>query len=222
LFERECWSASSPHHVTWPIWREPPPSILSVCNSSINFKSSDIGLPNLLLPSCQKSARRFLQRTPRLRLQHGQRRKLKKHTKRTRPSQGDSVLISYLDPNRPEIAREAGERALNSFLRRNTIRRCWKSAPRPSTRRARPTISIGLRVYLRSKSSPSRHLRTRYLTPLRYCSVITRDPRQTLQERATARIENFLHWLVKIYTIKKTSTVTTYWRQLSQLYIVWT
>jgi hypothetical protein len=32
-----CWSASSPHHVTWPIWREPPPSILSVCNSSIRL-----------------------------------------------------------------------------------------------------------------------------------------------------------------------------------------
>src|SRR5436190_11076368 len=42
-----------------------------------------------------------------------------------------------------------------------------------------------------------------------------------LKECATARIENFLHWMLKIYTIKKTSTVTTYWRQLSQLHIVW-
>jgi len=39
---------------------------------------------------------------------------------------------------------------------------------------------------------------------------------------ATARMENFLHWLLQTYTIKKTSTVTTYWRQLSQLYIMWT
>jgi hypothetical protein len=28
--------------------------------------------------------------------------------------------------------------------------------------------------------------------------------------------------MLKTYNIKKTSTVTTYWRQLSQLYIVWT
>jgi hypothetical protein len=35
-------------------------------------------------------------------------------------------------------------------------------------------------------------------------------------------MENFLHWLLKTYTIKKTSTLTTYWRQLSQLYIIWT
>lgn len=35
-------------------------------------------------------------------------------------------------------------------------------------------------------------------------------------------MENFLHWMLKTYTIKKTSTVTTYWRQLSQLHILWT
>jgi hypothetical protein len=35
-------------------------------------------------------------------------------------------------------------------------------------------------------------------------------------------MENFLHWLLQHYTIKKTSAVTTYWRQLSQLYIMWT
>jgi hypothetical protein len=34
-------------------------------------------------------------------------------------------------------------------------------------------------------------------------------------------MENFLHWMLKTYTIKKTSTVTTYWRQLSQLHILW-
>ena len=34
--------------------------------------------------------------------------------RRTRPSQGDAVLISYLEPNRPDIAQEAAQRALNS------------------------------------------------------------------------------------------------------------
>ena len=33
---------------------------------------------------------------------------------RTRPSPGDAVLISYLDPNRPDIAQEVGQTALNS------------------------------------------------------------------------------------------------------------
>ncbi|ERF71283.1 hypothetical protein EPUS_05335 [Endocarpon pusillum Z07020] len=33
---------------------------------------------------------------------------------RTRPSQGDAVLIHYLDPNRPDIAREVAQHALNS------------------------------------------------------------------------------------------------------------
>jgi hypothetical protein len=42
------------------------------------------------------------------------------------------------------------------------------------------------------------------------------DPRETLKECATAHIKTFLHWMVKVYTIKKTSIVTTYWRQLSQ------
>jgi hypothetical protein len=41
-------------------------------------------------------------------------KKAKKRRNKTQPSQGDSVLISYLDPNRPDIAREAGERTLNS------------------------------------------------------------------------------------------------------------
>ncbi|GME43313.1 Zinc finger C2H2-type/integrase DNA-binding protein [Neofusicoccum parvum] len=38
----------------------------------------------------------------------------RKRNNRTRPSQGDTVLLSFLDPNRPDIARAAGERALNS------------------------------------------------------------------------------------------------------------
>ncbi|OMP86788.1 Metallothionein expression activator [Diplodia seriata] len=38
----------------------------------------------------------------------------RKRNNRTRPSQGDTVLLSFLEPNRPDIARVAGERALNS------------------------------------------------------------------------------------------------------------
>ena len=56
----------------------------------------------------------------------------------------------------------------------------------------------------------------------RYCDMLDLDPRTTLQECVTARMENFLHWLLQTYTIQKTSTLTTYWRQLSQLYIMWT
>lgn len=42
------------------------------------------------------------------------RRHKKSNRRKTRPSQGDAVLIRNMDPNRPDIAREAGERALNS------------------------------------------------------------------------------------------------------------
>ena len=38
----------------------------------------------------------------------------KRRKGRTRPSQGDAVLISYLEPNRPDIAREVAQHALNS------------------------------------------------------------------------------------------------------------
>ena len=36
------------------------------------------------------------------------------------------------------------------------------------------------------------------------------------------RAESFLYWMLKNFTIKKTSFVETYWHQLSQLYIKWT
>jgi hypothetical protein len=42
------------------------------------------------------------------------RRRKKSNRRKTRPSQGDFVLIRIMDPNRPDIAREVGERALNS------------------------------------------------------------------------------------------------------------
>ncbi|KAE8547697.1 hypothetical protein EYB25_009490 [Talaromyces marneffei] len=54
-----------------------------------------------------------------------------------------------------------------------------------------------------------------------YCAIFALEPRETLRECQTARIENFLHWVVRTCTIKKTSTVITYWRQLSQLHITW-
>jgi hypothetical protein len=38
----------------------------------------------------------------------------KKRRKKTQPSLGDTVLISYLDPNRPDIAKLAGEETINS------------------------------------------------------------------------------------------------------------
>ncbi|KAF2803023.1 uncharacterized protein BDZ99DRAFT_179226 [Mytilinidion resinicola] len=38
----------------------------------------------------------------------------KPSNRRTRPSQGDKVLISFMDANRPEIAHLVGEQALNS------------------------------------------------------------------------------------------------------------
>jgi hypothetical protein len=41
-------------------------------------------------------------------------RSIRKRRKRTQPSQGDSVLMSNLDPNRPDIARDAGEETLDS------------------------------------------------------------------------------------------------------------
>ncbi len=37
-----------------------------------------------------------------------------------------------------------------------------------------------------------------------------------------ARMQNFLLWMLEEYQIKKTSSVSTYWRQLSQVYITWT
>ncbi|KAF2438898.1 hypothetical protein P171DRAFT_490935 [Karstenula rhodostoma CBS 690.94] len=42
------------------------------------------------------------------------RRRNKSNRRKTRPSQGDFVLIRVMDPNQPDIARQASERALNS------------------------------------------------------------------------------------------------------------
>ncbi|OCL04176.1 hypothetical protein AOQ84DRAFT_124630 [Glonium stellatum] len=45
---------------------------------------------------------------------HSQKKRKKPNRRKTRPSQGDTVLINFMDPNRPDIARIAGETALNS------------------------------------------------------------------------------------------------------------
>lgn len=42
------------------------------------------------------------------------RRRKKSNRRKARPSQGDSVLLRVMEPNRPDIAREAGERVLGS------------------------------------------------------------------------------------------------------------
>jgi hypothetical protein len=69
--------------------------------------------------------------------------------------------------------------------------------------------------------SPLHQVAKDFAYVLRYCSIAQLDPRETLRQCEPARMENFLHWMVKVYTIKKTSSVTTYWRQLSQLHIIW-
>ncbi|KAJ9601862.1 hypothetical protein H2200_013635 [Cladophialophora chaetospira] len=55
----------------------------------------------------------------------------------------------------------------------------------------------------------------------RYCGIREIDPRQTLEKCEPAEFVTFLRWLCQTYTIKKTNTVITYWRQLSQTHIVW-
>ena len=57
----------------------------------------------------------------------------------------------------------------------------------------------------------------------KYCS--SRNPpldsRDEMRECDSARLQNFLLWMLKEYKFKKISAITTYWRQLSQIYIVW-
>ena len=57
---------------------------------------------------------------------------------------------------------------------------------------------------------------------IRYCDIIKLEPQSTLTNCCPARAENFLHWMLENYTVKKVSSVETYWHQLSQLYIKWT
>lgn len=53
----------------------------------------------------------------------------------------------------------------------------------------------------------------------RYCKVVNIDPYHTLKKSSAGRINNFFHWVCNEYTVRKVSSVTTYWHQLSQVYI---
>ena len=53
----------------------------------------------------------------------------------------------------------------------------------------------------------------------RYCKVVDIDPYHTLRKAPAGRINNFFHWVCNEYTVGKVSSVTTYWHQLSQVYI---
>ncbi|KAG8531641.1 uncharacterized protein KY384_003272 [Bacidia gigantensis] len=52
-----------------------------------------------------------------------------------------------------------------------------------------------------------------------YCKVVNVDPYHTLKKSPAGRINNFFHWMCNEYTVRKVSSVTTYWHQLSQVYI---
>ena len=55
----------------------------------------------------------------------------------------------------------------------------------------------------------------------RYCDTVDIDPYYTLKRSMVGRIKNFFHWMCNNYSVKKISSVETYWHQLSQLYIKW-
>ena len=55
----------------------------------------------------------------------------------------------------------------------------------------------------------------------RYCGVVEVDPYHTLKMSIVGRFKNFLHWMCNEYSVKKVSSVETYWHNLSQLYIEW-
>jgi len=53
----------------------------------------------------------------------------------------------------------------------------------------------------------------------RYCKLVNIDPYHTLKKSPAGRINNFFHWICNEYTVRKVSSATTYWHQLSQVYI---
>lgn len=55
----------------------------------------------------------------------------------------------------------------------------------------------------------------------RYYDTVNIDPYHTLKTSMEGRIKNFFHWMCNNYSVKKISSVETYWHQLSQLYIRW-
>ncbi|KAL9127453.1 MAG: hypothetical protein Q9217_003670 [Psora testacea] len=54
-----------------------------------------------------------------------------------------------------------------------------------------------------------------------YCDTVEIDPYHTLTKAMEGRIKNYFHWMCNKYSVKKISSVETYWHQLSQLYIRW-
>ena len=55
----------------------------------------------------------------------------------------------------------------------------------------------------------------------RYCDTVDIDPYYTLKKSVDGRIKNYFHWICNKYSVKKISSVETYWHQLSQLYVRW-
>ncbi len=94
-----------PTKINYKPVESPPPFIPSSSSSSASaspdpdgIEDHRHGLDNSIRPAVKKRSKR----------------KRRKKKRRTRPSQGDAVLISYLDPNRPDIAQESTRRPLNS------------------------------------------------------------------------------------------------------------
>jgi len=52
----------------------------------------------------------------------------------------------------------------------------------------------------------------------RYYKVVDIDPYHTLKKSPVGWINNFFYWMCNEYTVRKVSSVTTYWHQLSQVY----
>ena len=52
----------------------------------------------------------------------------------------------------------------------------------------------------------------------RYCDFVKIDAVKTLKDAVFGRFTNFFHWFCNKFTVKKVSSIETYWRTLSQLY----
>jgi hypothetical protein len=92
-----------PTQINYKPVETPPPYIPSSASSCVSV--SPESPYNSSHPGCEQTARATSARKA---------KKRRRKKGRTRPSQGDAVLISYLDPNRPDIAREVARQALNS------------------------------------------------------------------------------------------------------------
>jgi hypothetical protein len=92
-----------PTQVSYKPEETPPPYIPTSSSSSASVspepgESNGDGMDASIRPAVRKKLRK----------------KRRRKGGRTRPAQGDAYLLSILDPNRPDIAREAAQRALNS------------------------------------------------------------------------------------------------------------